>query len=55
MKIETLAIHAGFQPDPTTHSVATPLYQTTSYASTTPSTGRTCSTSRWRATSTPAS
>ncbi len=32
MKIETLAIHAGFQPDPTTKSVATPIYQTTSYA-----------------------
>ncbi len=32
MKIETLAIHAGFQPDPTTHAVATPIYQTTSYA-----------------------
>ena len=28
MKIETLAIHAGFQPDPTTHAVATPIYQT---------------------------
>jgi O-acetylhomoserine (thiol)-lyase len=32
MKIETLAIHAGFRPDPTTKSVATPIYQTTSYA-----------------------
>jgi O-acetylhomoserine (thiol)-lyase len=32
MKIETLAIHAGFQPDPTTKAVATPIYQTTSYA-----------------------
>ena len=32
MKIETLAIHAGFEPDPTTKSVATPIYQTTSYA-----------------------
>jgi len=32
MKLETLAIHAGFQPDPTTKSVATPIYQTTSYA-----------------------
>jgi len=32
MKIETLAIHAGFAPDPTTKSVATPIYQTTSYA-----------------------
>ncbi|SDX53025.1 O-acetylhomoserine (thiol)-lyase [Allochromatium warmingii] len=32
MKIETLAIHAGFAPDPATKSVATPIYQTTSYA-----------------------
>ncbi len=32
MKIETLAIHAGFAPDPTTKAVATPIYQTTSYA-----------------------
>jgi len=32
MKLETLAIHAGFEPDPTTKSVATPIYQTTSYA-----------------------
>jgi O-acetylhomoserine (thiol)-lyase len=32
MKMETLAIHAGFQPDPTTKAVATPIYQTTSYA-----------------------
>jgi len=32
MKFETLAIHAGFAPDPTTRSVATPIYQTTSYA-----------------------
>ncbi|MGD8309604.1 MAG: aminotransferase class I/II-fold pyridoxal phosphate-dependent enzyme, partial [Chromatiales bacterium] len=32
MKMETLAIHAGFQPDPTTKAVATPIYQTTSFA-----------------------
>ncbi|TVQ92019.1 MAG: aminotransferase class I/II-fold pyridoxal phosphate-dependent enzyme [Chromatiaceae bacterium] len=32
MKLETLAIHAGFTPDPTTKAVATPIYQTTSYA-----------------------
>ncbi len=32
MHIETLAIHAGFQPEPTTKAVATPIYQTTSYA-----------------------
>ncbi|MCG3202205.1 MAG: L-methionine gamma-lyase [Gammaproteobacteria bacterium] len=32
MKIETLCVHAGFAPDPTTKAVATPIYQTTSYA-----------------------
>jgi len=32
MKLETLAIHGGFEPDPTTRAVATPIYQTTSYA-----------------------
>jgi len=32
MKIETLAIHAGYEPDPTTKAVAVPIYQTTSYA-----------------------
>jgi len=32
MKFETLAVHAGYQPDPTTKSVAVPIYQTTSYA-----------------------
>ncbi|OMH39538.1 bifunctional O-acetylhomoserine aminocarboxypropyltransferase/cysteine synthase [Motiliproteus sp. MSK22-1] len=32
MKLETQAIHSGYQPDPTTNAVAVPLYQTTSYA-----------------------
>ena len=32
MKIETQAIHAGFEDDPTTRAVAVPLYQTTSYS-----------------------
>ena len=32
MKIETLAVHGGYSPDPTTKSVAVPIYQTTSYA-----------------------
>lgn len=31
MNIETQAIHAGFTEDPTTHAVAVPIYQTTSY------------------------
>ncbi|HAJ42477.1 MAG TPA: O-acetylhomoserine aminocarboxypropyltransferase, partial [Alcanivorax sp.] len=31
MKKETIAIHGGFAGDPETHSVAVPIYQTTSY------------------------
>jgi O-acetylhomoserine (thiol)-lyase len=31
MKRETIAIHGGFAGDPATHSVAVPIYQTTSY------------------------
>ena len=31
MRIETLAVHAGYQSEPTTRSAAVPLYQTTSY------------------------
>jgi len=30
-KFETRQIHAGAQPDPTTHARATPIYKTTSY------------------------
>ncbi|MDR1936407.1 MAG: aminotransferase class I/II-fold pyridoxal phosphate-dependent enzyme [Candidatus Accumulibacter sp.] len=32
MKFETLAVHAGYAPEPTTHAVAVPIYQTTSYS-----------------------
>ncbi len=32
MKIETLAVHAGYTPDPTTRSSAVPIYQTVAYA-----------------------
>ncbi|MFN6994486.1 MAG: O-acetylhomoserine aminocarboxypropyltransferase/cysteine synthase family protein [Aquincola tertiaricarbonis] len=31
-KFETLSVHAGYRPDPTTKSVAVPLYQTVAYA-----------------------
>ena len=31
LKFETLQLHAGQQPDPTPHSRAVPIYQTTSY------------------------
>lgn len=31
MKLETLALHAGYETDPTTHAATTPIYQTTSY------------------------
>ncbi len=30
MKIETIAIHGGYTPEPTTKAVAVPIYQTTS-------------------------
>ena len=32
MRIETLAVHAGYTPDPTTKAVAVPIYQTVAYA-----------------------
>jgi len=32
MKPETIAVHGGYSPDPTTKAVAVPIYQTTSYA-----------------------
>ena len=32
MKIETIAIHGGYEPEKTTKSVAVPIYQTASYA-----------------------
>jgi O-acetylhomoserine (thiol)-lyase len=32
MKFETIALHAGFKADPTTKSVAVPIYQTVAYA-----------------------
>ena len=32
MKIETIAVHGGYSPEPTTKAVAVPIYQTTSYS-----------------------
>ena len=32
LKFETLAVHAGYTPDPTTKAVAVPIYQTVAYA-----------------------
>ena len=32
MKLETLAVHGGYKPEPTTKAVAVPIYQTSSYA-----------------------
>ena len=32
MKIETIAVHGGYSPEPTTRAVAVPIYQTVSYA-----------------------
>jgi len=31
-RLETIAVHGGYKPDPVTKSVAVPIYQTTSYA-----------------------
>ena len=32
LHFETLSVHAGYQPDPTTRAVATPIFQTVAYA-----------------------
>ena len=32
MRIETIAVHGGYKPDPTTKAVAVPIYQTVAYA-----------------------
>ena len=32
MRAETIAVHGGYDPDPTTKSVAVPIYQTVAYA-----------------------
>jgi O-acetylhomoserine (thiol)-lyase len=32
VRLETIAVHGGYSPDPTTKAVAVPIYQTTSYA-----------------------
>jgi O-acetylhomoserine (thiol)-lyase len=32
MKMETIAVHGGYSPDPTTKAVAVPIYQTVAYA-----------------------
>jgi len=32
MKLETLAVHAGYTPEPTTKAVSVPVYQTVAYA-----------------------
>src|SRR3954470_16520947 len=32
MRNETIAIHAGYEPEATTHAVAVPIYQTVAYA-----------------------
>lgn len=31
-RFETLLVHAGYRPDPTTHAAAVPIYQTVAYA-----------------------
>jgi O-acetylhomoserine (thiol)-lyase len=42
MKPETLAVHAGYSPDPVTKSAAVPLYQTVAYAFDSAQHGPTC-------------
>ena len=32
MRLETIALHSGFDSDPSTHAVAVPIYQTAAYA-----------------------
>jgi len=32
MRLETLAVHGGYSPDPTTRAVAVPIYQTVAYS-----------------------
>jgi len=32
MRSETIAIHSGYEPDPTTRAAAVPIYQTVAYA-----------------------
>ncbi|MEA2861348.1 MAG: O-acetylhomoserine (thiol)-lyase, partial [Methylobacteriaceae bacterium] len=32
MRKETIAVHGGFEHDPTTHAVAVPIYQTVAYS-----------------------
>jgi O-acetylhomoserine (thiol)-lyase len=32
LRFETLSVHAGYQPDPTTRAVAVPIFQTAAYA-----------------------
>lgn len=31
-RLETIAVHGGYRPDPTTRAVAVPIYQTVAYA-----------------------
>ena len=32
MRSETIAVHSGYDPEPTTKAVAVPIYQTVAYA-----------------------
>ena len=55
MKLETIAIHTGYDGDPTTKAVAVPIYQTVHLSLTVPNMERLCSTSKSREISTPGS
>ena len=43
-RFDTIAVHGGYSPEPTTRAVAVPIYQTVAYAFDTLSTARICST-----------
>ena len=55
MKLETIAIHVGYDGDPTTKAVAVPIYQTIAFEFDTRRMVRLYSTSKSRETSTLAS
>ena len=54
-RFETLQVHAGQEPDPTTGARAVPIYQTSSYVFRDAEHAAACSPSRSWATSTPES
>jgi O-acetylhomoserine (thiol)-lyase len=54
-RFDTISVHGGYSPDPTTKAVAVPIYQTVAYAFDNAQHGAIYSISRYRATFTRAS